>query len=157
MRTMGTTNSQSVSAVAIALAASLCLVSASLAQGPAPAAAQPLKGIVVRGCLMGAKLTRVEPVDSDAPFPASLGVNGIRAIRSQLKALKGHEVELIGNVEGVGQQKNGFLVADSDKGRLYIGGGDPNLSEDFRRNVPPTFYAHTVRDIAPTCAAQSEK
>ncbi len=100
----------------------------------------------------GGRLTRVEPVDSNLPFPDSLGVNGIRAIRSQLKALKGHQVELIGSVEGVGQQTSGILVAESDKGRFYLGGGDPNLGEDFRRNVPPTFYAHTVRDIAPTCA-----
>jgi hypothetical protein len=152
-------NPQCVSAVTIALTASLCIVSATPAQGPAPApaAAQLLKGIAVRGCLTGGRLTHVEPSDSDTPYPDSLGVNGIRAIRSQLKALKGHQVELIGSVEGVGQQKNGILVADSDKGRLYIGGGDPSLGEDFRRNVPPTFYAHTVRDIAPTCAAQSQK
>jgi hypothetical protein len=148
---MGIRNLQFVSAATMALAASLSIVSASPAQGPAPPAAQPLKGIAVRGCLMGARLTHVEPVDSDLPFPDSLGVSGIRVIRSQLKALKGHQVELIGSVEGVGEQKNGILVAESDKGRFYIGGGDPNLGEDFRRNVPPTFYAHTVRNIAPTC------
>ena len=148
---MGTRNPRFVSAATIALAASLGIVSASPGQVPAPPAAQPLKGIAVRGCLTGARLTHVEPVDSDTPFPDSLGVNGIRAIRSQLKALKGHQVELIGTVEGVGDQKNGILVAESDKGRFYLGGGDPNLGEDFRRHVPPTFYAHTVRNIAPTC------
>jgi hypothetical protein len=148
---MATTTIGLVSAWTIALSASLGIVSASPAQGPAPAAAQPLKGIAIRGCLTGARLTHVEPVDSDLPFPDSLGVNGIRVIRSQLKALKGHQVELIGNVEGVGEQKTGILVADSDKGRFYLGGGDPSLGEDFRRKVPPTFYAHTVRDIAPTC------
>jgi hypothetical protein len=155
---MGTRNRtpQCVSAAAIALAASLSVVSASPAQGP-PVAAQPLKGIVVRGCLTGARLTHVEPVDSDMPFPDSLGVNGIRVIRSQLKALNGHQVELIGNVEGVGQQNSGILVAESDKGRFYIGGGDPSLGEDFRRKVPATFYAHTVKNIAPTCAAQSQQ
>jgi hypothetical protein len=141
-----------VSAAAIALAASLGIVSTPRAQGPASAAAQPLKGMAVRGCLTAGRLTHVEPVDSNLPFPDSLGVNGIRAIRSQLKALKGHQVEVIGTVEGVGQQAGGILVAESDKGRFYLGGGDPNLGEDFRRNVPPTFYAHTVRDIAPTCA-----
>jgi hypothetical protein len=154
---MTATNSRFVSAAAIALAASLGIVSAPQAQGQAPAAAQPLKGMAVRGCLTGGRLTHVEPVDSNLPFPDSLGVNGIRAIRSQLKALKGHQVELIGSVEGVGQQASGILVAESDKGRFYLGGGDPNLGEDFRRNVPPTFYAHTVRDIAPTCAAESQK
>jgi hypothetical protein len=146
---MGTRKSQCVSSAAIALAISLGVVSAPQAQGPAPA--QPLKGMAVRGCLTGGRLTHVDPVDSNLPFPDSLGVNGIRAIRSQLKALKGHQVELIGNVEGVGEQKTGILVADSDKGRFYLGGGDPSLGEDFRRKVPPTFYAHTVRDIAPTC------
>ena len=151
---MGTRKSQCVSAAATALAISLGIVSAPQAQGPAPAAAQPLKGMAVRGCLTGGRLTRVEPVDSNLPFPDSLGVNGIRAIRSQLKALKGHQVELIGSVEGVGQQPSGILVAESDNGRFYLGGGDPNLGEDFRRNVPPTFYAHTVRDIAPTCASR---
>ena len=155
---MGTRNPpQFSSAVTIALAVSLGVVSASAAQGPDPAAAQPGKGIAVRGCLTGARLTHVEPVDSDAPFPASLGVNGIRVIRSQLKALNGHQVELIGNVEGVGPQKSGILVHDSDTGRFYVGGGDPSLGEDFRRNVPPTFYAHTVRNIAPTCASQPQK
>jgi len=154
---MTATNSRGVSAAAIALAGSLAIVAALQAQGQAPAAAQPLKGMAVRGCLTGGRLTHVEPVDSNLPFPDSLGVNGIRAIRSQLKALKGHQVELIGSVEGVGQQASGILVAESDKGRFYLGGGDPNLGEDFRRNVPPTFYAHTVRDIAPTCAAESQK
>jgi hypothetical protein len=96
-------------------------------------------------------------VDPTTPFPESLGISGIRVIRSQLKALNGHQVELIGNVEGVGQQKNGILVVDSDKGKFYLGGGDPSLGEDFRRSVPPTFYAHTVRDIAPACAAQPHK
>jgi hypothetical protein len=148
---MGTKTLQFVSAATMALAASLAIVSASPVQGPAPAAAQPLKGIAVRGCLTGARLTHVEPVDSNLPFPDSLGVSGIRAIRSQLKALKGHQVELIGNVEGVGEQKNGILVSESDKGKFYVGGGDPNLGEDFRRKVPPTFYAHTVRNSAPTC------
>jgi hypothetical protein len=148
---MGTKHLQFVTAATMALAASLGIVSASPAQGPAPAAAQALKDIAVRGCLTGARLTHVEPVDSDLPFPDSLGVSGIRAIRSQLKALKGHQVELIGNVEGVGEQKNGILVAESDKGKFYVGGGDPNLGEDFRRKVPATFYAHTVRNIAPTC------
>jgi len=154
---MTATNSKGVSAAAIALAVSLGIVSAPQAQGQAPAAAQPLKGMAVRGCLTGGRLTHVEPVDSNLPFPDSLGVNGIRAIRSQLKALKGHQVELIGTVEGVGQPASGILVAESDKGRFYLGGGDPNLGEDFRRNVPPTSYAHTVRDLAPTCAAESQK
>jgi hypothetical protein len=122
----------------------------------APPVSQPLKGIAVRGCLSGSKLTNVEPVAPGTSMPASLGVNGVRAIRGQLKSLNGHQVELIGTVEGVGEG-SGILVVDSDKGKLYLGGGDPSLGEDLRRNVPPTFYAHTVRNLAATCTAQPPK
>lgn len=153
-RLIGTARQLFIFTATFALAASLGVLSASAAQEPAPA--QPLKGIAVRGCLSGSRLTHVEPVDPGAPFPAALGVNGIRAIRGQLKALNGHQVELIGTVEGVGQQ-NGILVAESDKARFYLGGGDPRLGEDFRRTVPPTFYAHTVRNLAAMCAAQPQK
>src|SRR5262249_6223918 len=104
--------------------------------------------------LEGSRLTQIEPVDSDAPFPASLGVNAIRAIRSQLKASNGHQVELVGTVEGLGPENNGILVGAADKTKFYLGGGDPSLGEDLRRVVPPTFYAHTIRNVAPTCAAQ---
>ncbi len=137
-----------------ALVAGLCVASASAMQDSPPENAQTLKGITVRGCLKGSRLVHVEPTDPGAPFPDSLGVNGIRVIRSELKALNGHLVELIGTVEGVGPQKGGVLVSGSDKTKIYIGGGDPNLGEDLRRTVPPTFYAHTVRNLAPTCDAE---
>jgi hypothetical protein len=144
---MGTMNKLFVSA---ALLVSLGPVSASASQNP-PAAA-PLKGIAVRGCLTQSRLTHVEPVaDSDTSFPDSIGINAARVIRSQVKALNGHQVELIGTVEGVGPQK-GVLVGDSDKLKVYLGGGDPNLGDDFRRSTRPTFYAHTIKDIAPTCS-----
>jgi poly(3-hydroxybutyrate) depolymerase len=39
---------------------------------------------------------------------------------------------------------------------LVRGGGDPNLGGDLRRSVRPTFYAHTIRDIAPICTAQAQ-
>jgi hypothetical protein len=120
--------------------------------------ARPLKGITIRGCLNDSKLTHVEPADPGAPFPDSLGVSVIRAIRDQLKALNGHQVELIGTVEGVGpQQGGGILVAESDNAKFYLGGGDPSLGEDLRRRVPPTFYAHTIRDLAPACVEPSHK
>jgi hypothetical protein len=141
------------STVAIALVASLGVLPVA-AQEAAPS--QP-KGIAIRGCLSGSKLTHVEPPDPGAPFPESLGVSTIRAIRSQLKMLNGHQVELIGTVEGVGADKGGILVAESDKGKVYLGGGDPSLGEDFRRRVPPTFYAHTIRDLAPACADPAHK
>ena len=148
MGLMKTGNRLLVCNATIALVASLGVLSAAAVQEPAPV--QTLKGTTIRGCLTGGKLTHVEPADPAMPLPASLGVNGIRAIRGQLKALNGHQVELIGTVEGIGP-RNGILVADSDQGRFYLGGGDPSLGEDFRRMVPPTFYAHTVRNLAPTC------
>jgi len=137
--------------VSTVLLTSVGLLSASAAQNPTPAAA-PLKGIAVRGCLTKSRLTHVEPVpDSDTSFPDSIGINAARVIRSQVKALDGHQVELIGTVEGVGPQK-GVLVGESDKLKVYFGGSDPNLGDDFRRSVRPTFNAHTIKDIAPTCA-----
>jgi hypothetical protein len=140
----------------LTLAASLGVLSASAAQESAPAAAQPVKGTVVRGCLSGSRLTHVEPEDPGLPYPDALRVNGVRAIRSALKALTGHQVELIGTVEGVGEQ-NGILLAESDKLKFYIGGGDPRLGEDLRHIVPPTIYAHTVKNLAPTCDAPQGK
>jgi hypothetical protein len=153
-RLIGTASQLFIFAATIVLAASPGVLSASAPQEPAPA--QPLKGIAVRGCLSGSRLTHVEPADPGAPLPAALGVAGIRAIRGQLKALNGHQVELIGTVEGVRPQ-NGILVAESDKARFYLGGGDPRLGEDLRRTVPATFYAHTVKDLAATCAAQPQQ
>ena len=146
---MGTLNQLFVSAAL----ASVCFASASAMQDSTATPAS--KGIAVRGCLKGSKLTHVEPVDPGAPFPDSLGVNGIRAIRTELKSLNGHQVELIGTVEGVGQQKGGILVNNSDKAKIYLGGGDPSLGEDFRRNVPAVIYANTVKNLAPTCDAST--
>jgi hypothetical protein len=76
-----------------------------------------------------------------------------------VKALDGHQVELIGTLRGIPGQENGVLVADSDKGRLYIGGGDKNLGSDLEtgRIEPPTMYARTIKDIAPTCTTGPSK
>jgi len=126
------------------------------AQEPAaPPVPQPVKGTAVRGCLMGSRLTQVEPSNPGAAYPESLGVSSIRVIKKQLKALNGHRVELIGTIEGV-DDISGILVVDSDKGKLYLGGGDARLGEDQRRTMPPTIYAHTVRDIAPTCTPSAK-
>jgi len=144
------------SAATISLAATMIVCVAAATQDQAPAA-KPLKGIAVRGCLTGSRLTHVEAADPGTTFPASLGINAIRAIRTQLKTLNGHQVELIGSVEGVGPQTGGILVSESDKAKVYLGGGDPSLGDDFRRIVPPTFYANTIRDLAPACTAQSHK
>ena len=148
-----TTHRLIVSTAVVALVATLRVVSGMAAQESTPAT-KPLKGIVLRGCLMGSRLTHIESMDSDAPYPDSLGVSGIRVIRSQLKALNGHGVELIGTAEGVGSRTGGFLIASTDTMKFYLGGGDPTLGEDFRRVVPPTFYVHTVRDVEQTCDPQ---
>jgi len=150
---MMTTRQLIVLTAAVALVATVRVVCGVAAQELTPAP-KPLKGIAIRGCLMGSRLTHIEPMDSDAPFPDSLGVSGIRVIRSQLKALNGHQVELIGTAEGVGPHAGGLLISSTDTIKLYLGGGDPTLGEDFRRIVPPTFYAHTVRNVAHTCASQ---
>jgi hypothetical protein len=141
------------SIAAVALVATSPVVSVLAAQESGPSAKLP-KDISIRGCLMGSRITQIEPVESGAAFPESLGVTGIRVIRSQLKELRGHQVELIGTAEGVGRQTSGILIADSGTMKFYIGGGDPGLGEDLRRVVPPTFYVHTIKNIAPTCAAQ---
>src|SRR5262245_46606199 len=96
--TMVETQRRWLVSTAVALAMTLGVVAAPAAQEPARPAAEPLKGVVVRGCLTGSRLTHVEPVDPGSPFPDSLGVGAIRAIRGQLKALNGHQVELIGSV-----------------------------------------------------------
>jgi hypothetical protein len=70
-------------------------------------------------------------------------------------ALNGHQVELIGSLSGIPGQSRSVLVTDSDKAKLYIGGGDTNLGSDLGvdRNEPPTIYARTIKDVAEKCAA----
>src|SRR5262249_50281043 len=94
------------------------------AQQPPAAAPKPqaLKGTAVRGCLVGSKLTQLEIEEGWPTLPDSLRVTSIRVIRSQLKALNGHRVELIGTLQGIPGMDKGLLVADSDKGKFYIGG-----------------------------------
>ena len=123
-------------------------------QAAAVPQSQPVNGTVVRGCLSGTKLTQIEPADITLNLPDTLRVSTIKVIRSQLKALNGHEVELIGTLHGIPGQDNGLLVVDSDKGKFYIGGGDPRLGEDLNigRSEPPRIHAHTIRDIDAACA-----
>ena len=80
-------------------------------------------------------------------------------IRSQVKALDGHQVELVGLLRGIPGQETGLLVAESDKGKVYLGGGDPNLGQDLgsARAEPPTIHANTIKDVAPACTAQQPK
>jgi hypothetical protein len=141
----------------LAMIASLPFAAATpRAQQPAVAPkAQPTNGVVIRGCLTGSKLTHIDPADATLTVPDVLRVKSISVIRSQVTALDGHQVELIGTLRGIPGQENGVLVADSDKGRLYLGGGDTRLGDDLAvgRAEPPTMYARTIKDIAPACTA----
>ena len=144
----------------IAVVASVALTTALAMQQPAAAPEpQHLKGVVIRGCLVGSKLTHVDTEDPTPNIPDTLRVSSIRVIRSQVKALNGHQVELIGTLRGIPGQENGLLVTDSDKVRVYIGGGDTSLGADvsMAHNDRPTIDAHTIRDIAPVCTAGQSK
>jgi len=126
---------------------------ASVSFGQTAAAAKPQnKGVVIRGCLTGSKLTHVEPDDASLNVPDVLKVSSLRVIRNQVKALDGHQVELIGSLRLPGQDRS-VLVADTDKAKLYVGGGDKNLGEDFGvdRAEPATMYVRTIKDLSTGC------
>ena len=124
-------------------------------QAAAPAPSQALKGVAIRGCLVGSKLTQISHDDSAPILPDVLTVTSIRVIRDQVKGLNGHYIEVIGALRNVPGRETGLLVAESDTGRFYIGGGDPRLGEDLHvsSNRPPTVHAHTIRDLAAACPA----
>jgi hypothetical protein len=113
------------------------------------------KSTIIRGCLTGSKLTHIEPVqldDASANIPDVLRVSSIRVIRSQVKALNGHTVELIGTLRGIRDQERGLLVGESGAGRVYIGGAPKNLGDERAERIePPTMHANTIKDIAPAC------
>src|SRR5262245_28215284 len=142
------------------------VVAPCLALGPAEATPQsgarpPLTNrVAIRGCLTRSKLTHVDPQDQiPLELPDVLRVTSIRVIRSQVKALDGHQVEVIGTLRGIPGQENGIVVADSDKGRVIIGGADKSLGEDLAPgNVQsPTINAYTIKDLAPACSAAQPK
>jgi hypothetical protein len=60
-----------------------------------------------------------------------------------------------GALRGIPGLENGMLVVDSDKGKLYLGGGDANLGQDLAvsNNRPPTIYAQMIKDVAEKCAS----
>jgi hypothetical protein len=120
---------------------------------PQPAAT---KGTVIRGCLNGSKLTHIEVVQIADPaldLPDVLRVSSIRVIKNQVKALSGHQVELIGSLRGIPGQDRGLLVGDSGAGRVYIGGATKHTGDDQNtgRIEPATIYANTIKDLAATC------
>ena len=90
---------------------------------PPPAATVPApqrsSDVTIRGCLTGSKLTQIE-TDSKLNLPDTLAVSSIKVIRSQVKALSGHRVELIGRLEGVPGQETGTLIASSDHAKIYL-------------------------------------
>ena len=120
---------------------------------PAPKP-QPANKYVIRGCLNGSTLTDIEPTPAPLKLPEKLRVASTRTIRDQVKALSGHQVELIGALYGVPGVEEGILIGDSGAARVYIGGGDPNLGQDLvvNRNDPPTIRATMIKDVASACA-----
>ena len=132
----------------------LCVGSVTIgAQATQTAKPAKPKGVVIRGCLTGWTLTHLDPDDATLNIPDKVRVNSLRVIRDQVTALNGHQVEVIGSLSGIPGQSRSVLVTESDKAKLYIGGGDKNLGEDLGvdRNEPPTVYARTIKDVAEKC------
>jgi hypothetical protein len=131
----------------------LCAGGVTIAAHAHAQPAKPVKGVTLRGCLTGWTLTHLDPADATLKVPDNLRVRSLKVIRSQVTALDRHQVEVIGSLEGIPGQDRGVLVSDSDKAKLYIGGGDPNLGADLGigRSEPSTIYVRTIKDIADTC------
>jgi hypothetical protein len=144
--------------VFVATAADAALAAQEAAQESGAAAkAKPARSFVLRGCLRGSTLSQIEPHDPPIKLPNEVKVTSTRAIRSQVKSLSGHQVELAGALHGVPGVETGFLVGDSDSAKLYLGGGDPNLGHDLVVGEPPTLHANTIKDVAPSCVAGTPK
>jgi hypothetical protein len=151
--------------VALALTAMIVAALTAVAapagnQQTTPPEAQRGKGVVIRGCLTGSKLTRIDPQNLTphdvSLLPDTLTVTSIRVIRSQVKALNGHEVEVTGALRAIKGLETGLLVVDSDNGKLYLGGADPKLGGDLAvsRSEPPTIHAQMIKNVAEACAGQ---
>src|SRR5262245_15560819 len=142
--------------IVITIAAMSVAAAAQDATPPTQAPAtrpQPGNKHVIRGCLKGSTLTDIEPPASPLKLPEKLRVASTRAIRDQVKALNGHQVELTGALFGVPGVEEGILIGDSGAARVYIGGSDPNLGQDLvvNRNDRPKIRATMLKDLAPTC------
>ena len=119
---------------------------------------EPRKGVVIRGCLTGSKLTHIDPrselpADVAVKLPDTLTVTSIRVIRDQVKALNGHQVEVTGALRGVPGVETGLLVAESGNVKVYLGGADPALGSDLSvaRYNAPTIYAQMIIEVAAAC------
>ncbi len=126
--------------------------SVAFAQQPAARPQSSNGGVTIRGCLTGGKLVHIEPDDPMLKVPDALRVTSIRVIKSQVKALDGHQVEVIGTLRGIPDQDDGILISNSPKAKVYIGGQDKSLGNDAGERVePPTIHANTIKDIAEKC------
>ena len=140
----------------LAVTMSVAIAADGASQAPADSPPKPTNRVAIRGCLTGTKLTHLVPQSSmSLELPDTLRVTSIRVIRDQVKALNGHEVEVIGTLRALPGLENGILVVDGERGKFYIGGGDPRLGPDLvPANVEsPRIHADTIRNIAETCAA----
>ena len=144
--------------------AAVVLASALLTTVDAAQQSEPRKGVVIRGCLSGSKLTHIDP-RSDLPadlalkLPDRLRVTSIKVIRDQVKALNGHQVEITGALRGIPGMETGMLLTESGNAKIYLGGGDPTLGSDLSvaRSEPPTIYAQMISDVAAVCDSVSPK
>jgi hypothetical protein len=120
-----------------------------------PPRPQPTNQHVLRGCLKGSTLADIEPT-SPLRLPEKLRVTSIRAIRSQVTALGGHQVEVTGALFGVPGVEEGTLLGDSGTLKVYLGGKDPNITDDLlvNRDDPPSIRATMIKDLAPACKQQ---
>ena len=145
----------------IAVVLGPCLTLWAAEASPLPQAKPQLaKRLAIHGCLSRSKLTHVDPQDPiPLELPDTLRVMSIRVIRGQVKALDGHQVEVIATLHGIPGQENGILIADSDRGRVYIGGADRSLGEDLApgHEETPTINAYTIKDLAPACTVAEPK
>jgi len=134
--------------------AAVAAVAVTPAAGQETASPKRPTGVTIRGCLVGSKLTHIDPGTVTGSLPDTLEVRSIRVIRDQVKALNGHTVEVIGGLRGIPGQETGVLVVDSDDVKVYFGGGDARLGYDLvsPKNEPPTIYAHTIKNVADTCS-----
>jgi hypothetical protein len=147
-----------VQRIVVPAVAAIALASALLTTVDAAQEAEARKGVVIRGCLTGSKLTHIDPrtelpADLARKLPDKLMVTSIRVIRDQVKALNGHQVEITGALRGIPGMETGILVAESGNAKLYLGGGDPTLGSDLSvaRYEPPTIYAQMITEVAAAC------
>lgn len=134
------------------------VASVAFAQQPAPKSPLSNGNVTIRGCLTGNKLVHIEPDDATLKVPDVLRVTSIRVIKSQVKGLDGHQVEVIGTLRGIPDQDDGILISNSPKAKVYIGGQDKSLGNDAGERVePPTIHANTIKDIAEKCPFAAAK